>query len=181
MNSSRRRLLLASGALATAAMSMGPKRLMAYSDASRRLALYNLHTNEQLDVEFCRDGAYVPAALSAIQALLRDYRNGAQHVIDSKLLDYLCDVARHLGVDPVFVVISGYRSSQTNEALREHSAGVARHSLHLEGRAIDVRLAGVPCDDLAAVARGMARGGVGYYKRSNFVHLDTGAYRTWNG
>jgi uncharacterized protein YcbK (DUF882 family) len=148
---------------------------------AKRVALYNLHTNENLEIEFSRGGDYVADSLSAIQVFLRDYRNGDQHPIDPKLMDYLYDVARTLGVDPAFSVISGYRSPQTNEQLRERSDGVARHSLHLEGRAIDVRLKGVSCLALATKARAMSRGGVGYYQRSDFVHLDTGAYRTWNG
>jgi uncharacterized protein YcbK (DUF882 family) len=90
-------------------------------------------------------------------------------------------VAQHAGVDPVFSVISGYRSPQTNAQLRERSNGVARHSLHLEGRAIDVQLAGVACDVLAGRALDLTQGGVGYYRQSDFVHLDTGAFRTWKG
>jgi uncharacterized protein YcbK (DUF882 family) len=140
-----------------------------------------LHTPESLDLEFYRDGAYVPDALAAIQVLLRDYRNGEQHPIDPPLLDYLHDVAQRLGVDPVFHVISGYRSPQTNALLRERSSGVARYSLHLEGRAIDVRLAGIDCAELAERALSIRRGGVGYYRKSDFVHLDTGAFRTWRG
>ncbi len=147
---------------------------------AKRVALFNLHTGEQLDVEFFR-GGYVPDSLAAIQVLLRDFRNDEQHPIDPRLMDYLYDVARHAGVDPVFSVISGYRSPQTNEQLRERSSGVARHSLHLEGRAIDVRLAGLHCADLAGRALDLCRGGVGYYAKSDFVHLDTGAFRTWNG
>jgi uncharacterized protein YcbK (DUF882 family) len=149
--------------------------------AVKRIAFQNLHTPESLEVEFLRGDAYVPEALAAIQVLLRDYRNGEQHEIDPKLLDYLYDVASHLGVDPVFSVISGYRSPQTNALLRERSNGVARYSLHLEGRAIDVRLAGVDCADLAERALSMTRGGVGYYRKSDFVHLDTGSFRTWRG
>lgn len=151
------------------------------SNGSKRLSLLNLHTTEKLEREFFRGGDYVPESFAAIQVLLRDYRNGEQHVIDPKLMDYLYDAARHIGVEPVFSVISGYRSPQTNEQLREHSNGVARHSLHMEGRAIDVRLAGVDSADLAAGARDMARGGVGYYRQSDFVHLDTGPFRTWSG
>jgi len=147
----------------------------------KRIALRNLHTPESLDLEFFRGDAYVPDALAAIQVLLRDYRNNEQHPIDPPLLDYLHEVALHAGVDPVFSVISGYRSPQTNEQLRERSSGVARHSLHLEGRAIDVRLAGVDCADLAAGALKLTRGGVGYYRKSDFVHLDTGSFRTWRG
>jgi uncharacterized protein YcbK (DUF882 family) len=148
---------------------------------AKRIVLANLHTGEQLDTEFFRGGSYVDESLASIQVLLRDFRNDEQHVIDPSLMDTLYDVALQLGVDPVFSVISGYRSPQTNEQLRQRGSGVARHSLHLEGRAIDVRLARVDCAGLAARALGLARGGVGYYRQSDFVHLDTGAFRTWNG
>jgi uncharacterized protein YcbK (DUF882 family) len=189
----RRRILKAGGLLAGAsvasasvasASAAGAFARAAGATASpavKRLALRNLHTPESLDLEFYRDGAYVPDALAAIQVLLRDYRNGEQHPIDPPLLDYLHDVARRLGVDPVFHVISGYRSPQTNALLRERSSGVARYSLHLEGRAIDVRLAGIDCAALADRALAFRRGGVGYYRKSDFVHLDTGAFRTWRG
>jgi uncharacterized protein YcbK (DUF882 family) len=192
MSWTRRSLLLVGSATAVMAMSRPIAARVVKREAARaaepgqsvgakRVALYNLHTNERLELEYARGGDYVADSLSAIQVLLRDYRNGDQHPIDPKLMDYLYDVARTLGVDPVFSVISGYRSPQTNEQLRERSDGVARHSLHLEGRAIDVRLNGVSCLDLATKAREMNRGGVGFYQRSDFVHLDTGAYRTWNG
>jgi uncharacterized protein YcbK (DUF882 family) len=189
----RRRLLQMGGAAAgvaaagvfgkaprAAAADLAAAPREAQTGAAKRVALFNLHTGEQLDVEFFR-GGYVPDSLAAIQVLLRDFRNDEQHPIDPRLMDYLYDVARHAGVDPVFSVISGYRSPQTNEQLRERSSGVARHSLHLEGRAIDVRLAGVHCADLAGRALDLTRGGVGYYAKSDFVHLDTGAFRTWKG
>jgi uncharacterized protein YcbK (DUF882 family) len=113
--------------------------------------------------------------------LLRDFRTGERHAIDPDLMDYLVQVAHRAGADPAFSVISGYRSPQTNARLCEQSSGVARHSLHIEGRAIDVRINGVDCADLAAHALELQRGGVGYYRASNFVHLDTGAFRTWKG
>ena len=182
---SRRRVLKAGALVAgTSAVGVWAPRAQARTQEStsvKRLALRNLHTPESIELEFFRDDAYIPSALAAAQVFLRDYRNGEQHPIDPPLFDYLHDVARSLGVDPVFSVISGYRSPQTNALLRERSSGVARHSLHLEGRAIDVRLEGVDCADLAAGALGLARGGVGYYRRSDFVHLDTGALRTWRG
>lgn len=184
MSWNRRRLLVAGGALvgvSAARVMAGPTATRQPASVSKRLAFINVHTNETLELEFSRDGSYLADSLSAIQLLLRDYRNGEQHVIDPALLDYLHEVALGLGADPVFSVISGYRSPQTNEQLRERSNGVARHSLHLEGRAIDVRLAGVHCAALAARARALSCGGVGFYQKSDFVHLDTGAYRTWNG
>jgi uncharacterized protein YcbK (DUF882 family) len=179
----RRRVLMAGGILAGASAAGAlarPGRALA-SSGTKRIALRNTHTPESLEITFRRGNEYVPDALAAIQALLRDYRTGDQHAIDPPLLDYLHDVARIAGVDPVFSVISGYRSPRTNAMLHERSGGVASHSLHMQGRAIDVRLAGVDCADLAGTALGMRRGGIGYYRQSDFVHLDTGAFRTWRG
>lgn len=187
MNGHRRRILK-TGALAAGALAAGLWRARraeagpaVVPQASKRIAFRNLHTPESLEVEFFRDGDYVPEALSAIQVLLRDFRNGEQHPIDPPLLDYLHDLARSAGVDPQFHVISGYRSPVTNALLHEHSNGVARNSLHMQGRAIDVRLAGIDCAQLAGLALDMARGGVGYYRSSDFVHLDTGRIRSWRG
>lgn len=201
MTWSRRRVLKAGGALAgaTAAglllgaargqdVAAGRHRAAGHNatansgaEPPKRIALLNLHTDERLEMEFFRDGAYVPEALAAIDVLLRDFRTGDRHAIDPSLMDHLTQVAHAVGVDPVFSVISGYRSPQTNARLHEQSAGVAQHSLHMDGRAIDVRMTGVDCADLAARALDLRLGGVGYYRASNFVHLDTGAIRTWRG
>jgi uncharacterized protein YcbK (DUF882 family) len=181
MSWTRRRVLKGGGALAgvsAAALLAGTTRSQ---EAPKRVALLNLHTDERLDTVYFRDGVYVPEALSAIEAELRDYRTGERHAIDPHLMDYLVEVAHAVGVDPAFSVISGYRSPQTNAHLRERSTGVAQHSLHMEGRAIDVRVKGVDCASLAAHAENLKRGGVGYYRASDFVHLDTGAFRTWKG
>jgi uncharacterized protein YcbK (DUF882 family) len=190
---SRRRLLLGGGALAgaTAAFGWTPRAFAgAGAEAAaagpgaasvRRLTLKNLHTPEVLDVVYRRGDQYVPEALAQVEVLLRDYRTGDRHPIDPHLLDILYEVAQSSRVDPVFSVISGYRSPQTNAMLHERSAGVASHSLHVEGRAIDMRLTGVNCADLANKALEMKRGGVGYYRQSDFVHLDTGRVRTWRG
>jgi uncharacterized protein YcbK (DUF882 family) len=197
MTWSRRRVLKAGGALAGAAAGLrvstaasregvglegaagGPDT--EHGVAPRRIALLNLHTEERLDIEYFRDGVYLPQALSAIEVLLRDFRSGERHAVDPGLMDYLVQVAHAAGVNPKFSVISGYRSPQTNARLHEQGRGVAQHSLHMEGRAIDVRVAGVDCADLAAHALGLKCGGVGYYRASDFVHLDTGAFRTWKG
>jgi uncharacterized protein YcbK (DUF882 family) len=183
MTWSRRRILAAGGALAgvSAAGLLAGTARSRETAAPKRIALLNLHTDERLDIEYSRDGVHVPAALSAIEVLLRDFRTGERHPIDPGLMDYLVQVADSAGVDPVFSVISGYRSPETNARLHERSAGVARHSLHIEGRAIDVRMSGINCADLAAHALELKRGGVGYYRASDFVHLDTGAFRTWRG
>jgi uncharacterized protein YcbK (DUF882 family) len=199
MTWSRRRILAAGGALAgvsAAGLLAGTARSRETAAnraavrgqngehrvvAPKRIALLNLHTDERLDIEYFRDGVYVPEALSAIEVLLRDFRTGERHAIDPGLMDYLVQVAHAAGVDPMFSVISGYRSAQTNARLHERSTGVAQHSLHIEGRAIDVRMTGISCADLAAHALALKRGGVGYYRASDFVHLDTGAFRTWRG
>ncbi len=199
MSWTRRRVLLAGGALTgvsmaglladparsrAAAREWAQGRVSAHEDAAARgrcIGFKNLHTDERLEVEYFRNGEYVPEAFSAIEGCLRDFRTGERHAIDAHLMDYLTDVARALGVDPSFSVISGYRSPRTNAALRERSSGVAQHSLHMDGRAIDVRLAGVDCARLAGHALDLRRGGVGYYRASDFVHLDAGAFRTWRG
>ena len=147
----------------------------------RHLTLRNLHTDEVLDLDYSRDGTYLPEAMTRIVWVLRDFRTGEQHEIDPLLLDSLSDLAEALRTDPEFDVISGYRSPQTNELLRSQSSGVALRSLHMDGRAIDVRLAGIDCADLATRALALGRGGVGYYRRSDFVHLDTGLSRSWRG
>jgi uncharacterized protein YcbK (DUF882 family) len=190
----RRRLLAAGGALAgmsAAGFGWASARRQGSCAAGgagsgevtgcKGIALLNLHTDERLQVEYFRDGVYLAEALSAIEGVLRDFRTGERHAIDPRLMDHLVSVAESLGVDPEFSVISGYRSPQTNARLRERSTGVAQRSLHMEGRAIDVRVGGVDCATLAARAADLQHGGVGYYRGSDFVHLDTGAFRTWRG
>lgn len=187
MSCSRRALLWAGGAMA--GMSLGPWPGLARSvaaaqsedSAARSVSLLNLHTSERLRIEYFRDGTYVPEALAAIATVLRDFRTGERHAIDPHLMDYLVEVARAAAIGAAFSVISAYRSPITNERLRAQSSEVAQHSLHMQGRAIDVRVPGIDCADLAAHARALKRGGVGYYRASDFVHLDTGAYRTWKG
>jgi uncharacterized protein YcbK (DUF882 family) len=180
---SRRRMLMATGALAGTA-ALWARSAIGAPDPNlkpRRIALVNLHSGERLEIEYFRDDAYLTDALAAIDVLLRDFRSGEKHATDPKLLDYLVDVAAQVNAPPAYSVISGYRSPETNERLHERSGGVSQHSLHMQGRAIDVRMTGVSCADLAARAQDLKRGGVGYYRASNFVHLDTGAFRTWRG
>ncbi len=195
MSWNRRQLLKAGGALAgvsAAGLLAVPGRCEERRGDNERggrgagtktqhVTLHNLHTAERLEVVYLHEGTYVPEALSAIEVLLRDFRTGERHVIDPRLMDYLVEVARMAGAAPVFSVISGYRSAQTNAGLREKSKEVAQHSLHMEGRAIDVRMASVDCARLASHAQDLQCGGVGYYHGSDFVHLDTGRFRTWKG
>jgi uncharacterized protein YcbK (DUF882 family) len=182
MSWTRRRVLEASGVIALSALGALASRARAHQALEeRRISLKNLHSPESLEVVYRRDGEYLPESLARLERLLRDYRSGEVHSMDPALFDYLYDVARARRVEPVFSVISGYRSPRTDAMLHERSSGVASKSLHMEGRAIDVRLGGVDCATLASSALALQRGGVGYYRRSNFVHLDTGRLRTWRG
>jgi uncharacterized protein YcbK (DUF882 family) len=167
-------LNLGAAALLTAAL---PAR--AATPPVRRLAFKHLHTGEQLSVEFFRAGRYQSSALTAINHLLRDFRTDQTYPIDRDLLDQLCVIHQAVGSDAPFEIISAYRSPATNQMLRGASTGVASGSLHLQGRAIDIRLADTPTRHLRDVAQQLALGGVGYYPSSNFVHLDIGRPRHW--
>jgi uncharacterized protein YcbK (DUF882 family) len=178
----RARAGLARPGLARPGLARTVRANPAHAASCRCLAFLNLQTNEQLDIEYFRDGEYLADGQLKIQHMLRDFRNGEVHAIDPALLDYLVDVAAKLGKEPRFGVISGYRSPATHETSRERSSsGVAQRSLHVQGRAIDVRMAGIDCAVLASHAQDLQRGGVGYYRASDFVHLDTGALRSWRG
>jgi uncharacterized protein YcbK (DUF882 family) len=145
----------------------------------RSLSFVHTHTGESLTTVYFQGGTYVAQELHRVNHLLRDFRTGDLHAIDPVLLDILFELRTRVDRDQPFEVISGYRSPKTNEALRRRSSGVSAHSLHMEGRAIDVRLAGFSTSKLHDVARGMERGGVGFYPVSDFVHLDNGRVRYW--
>jgi len=146
------------------------------------IELHNTHTSETVSVVYRRGAEYITRAIDSLRNVMRDHRNGAVHDIDVGLYDQLFDLAHAAGQDARFQVISGYRSAESNAAMASRpGSGVARRSLHIDGRAIDVRLHGCSCSGLRDLALTAARGGVGYYRRSDFVHLDTGRFRTWNG
>ena len=149
--------------------------------AERSLELRNTHNREVVSVVYRRGDEYDTAALASLRHIMRDYRNGEAHDIDVALYDQLYDLAIAAKRDPRFDIISGYRSPDTNAKLAAASKNVARKSLHLQGRAIDMRLHRCSCADLRDLALDAAKGGVGYYKRSDFVHVDTGRFRTWAG
>jgi uncharacterized protein YcbK (DUF882 family) len=153
----------------------------AEAGGERWIELVNTHTGEVVSVAFATATGFVPSALGKLQNLLRDFRANEQHPMDSGLYLQLTDLARAAGREPRFEVISGYRSPRTNAGLRAAGHGVAEHSLHMEGRAIDVRLHGCSCSTLRDLALAAGRGGVGYYARSDFVHIDTGRVRFWRG
>jgi uncharacterized protein YcbK (DUF882 family) len=183
MQLTRRRFALQTVIAAGAVAFVGRVRAAdSITAEASRLSLYNTHTGELLAADLCgADGQYDAQCLSQLDHLLRDHRNDAVHEIDRGLFAQLLALPIVLGVPARYEVISGYRSVATNEALRAAGHGVAVNSMHLEGRAIDVRLLGVDCARLRDVALAAARGGVGYYASSDFVHLDTGRVRTWAG
>jgi uncharacterized protein YcbK (DUF882 family) len=165
--------LIASRAQAAAAPKAAPERLLSF---------FNTHTGERLKTSYCCGGVYQPEALKEINHILRDFRANEIKPIDPKLLDLLHELGGTLETDQPFHIISGYRSPQTNAMLRERGGshtGVASHSLHMDGKAIDIRVPGVNLDQVRAAARSLKLGGVGYYPSSNFVHVDTGRVRFW--
>jgi len=144
-----------------------------------RLSFFHIHTGEKLDISYREQGALIPEALTEINRYLRDFRTEQIHDIDVNLLDALHELFTTFDGRGNFEVISGYRSPRTNAALRHATTGVAENSLHLQGRAIDVRLTSAKTVALRDAAIARRHGGIGYYPESNFVHLDTGAFRTW--
>jgi uncharacterized protein YcbK (DUF882 family) len=160
-----------------------PLRVFASEPAlpDRSLSLVNTHTGEELTTEFFRAGSYADDSLQALNYLLRDYRTGDVAAIDPRLFDQLHEMARLADREPRFEVISGYRSPATNAMLSTLSSGVARRSLHMQGQAIDIRLTGYRTDHLRELALSMSAGGVGYYRKSDFIHVDTGRVRAWAG
>jgi uncharacterized protein YcbK (DUF882 family) len=151
----------------------------AVSGPPRSMSFYNVHTGERLKTEYWRGGAYASDALSAIDHVLRDYRNDQTHPIDTGLLDLLHALRLKLRWHDPFHVISGYRSPATNAMLRKLGRGVAKNSLHLVGKAIDVRVPGRELSDVRRAALALRGGGVGYYPQPGFVHLDVGRVRYW--
>lgn len=147
----------------------------------RRLSFHNLHTGESVNLPYWVQGDYLSESLAEINRVLRDHRTDQVAAIDTRLLDLLDRVKAELGTSQPFQVISGYRSPTSNQMLSAHSSGVAKRSLHMEGKAIDIRIPGVALANLRKTGLMLQGGGVGYYPASNFVHLDVGRVRTWGG
>lgn len=175
-----RRSFLKSSVVIASALSMPALARAASAPAGERtLRLYNTHTGESIKSVFWADGAFVPESLTEINRLLRDHRNNTIAPIDPALLVLLEKVSSQFGSQPLMHVISGYRSPASNKKLAAASGGVAKHSMHLEGKAIDIRMPGRDLASLHKAAMNAKGGGVGYYPDSQFVHLDTGRPRHW--
>jgi len=145
----------------------------------RNLAFYNLHTGERLKTVYWAEGRYMPGALKEINWILRDYRHNKVKPIDLRLLDLLYVLDRKLETHRPFHIICGYRTPATNHWLREHTAGVARHSMHVQAKAVDIRIPGCRLVALQRAALALHHGGVGIYPVSDFVHVDVGRVRRW--
>jgi uncharacterized protein YcbK (DUF882 family) len=177
-----RRTFVKLGTMATVA-GLLPRVLFASSQSlavkDKSLAFYNTHTGEKLKAIYWAEGNYVDGSLREINHILRDPRSNEVHDIDIRLLDFLFAVRQEIEANQPFHVISGYRSAATNAFLRAHSSGVAENSLHLVGKAIDIRMPGRDTRSLQKAAMTLRHGGVGYYPKSDFVHVDIGRVRYW--
>ncbi len=145
-----------------------------------RLRLYHTHTSEKLDVVYRRGDRYDPAAIRTLDHFLRDHRTGTVHHFDPRLFDLLNQLDRKVGrPDGEIDVVCGYRTPWSNNFLRSRSSAVAKHSLHMQAMAIDIRIPGVDTATLRDAALSLHEGGVGYYAREEFVHVDVGRVRRW--
>ncbi len=176
-----RRQFLVLGAAATAATTLmsQPADAAIRHRVERSIALHNIHTGESLKTVYWAEGRYHPSAMRQVNRILRDHYSGTVHAMDPHVIDLLCALQHRVGTHKPFQVISGYRSPQTNAWLASVSDGVAQHSLHMEGRAVDIRLEGLSVRRLGHAAKSLRAGGVGQYPDSDFVHVDVGRVRYW--
>ncbi len=165
------------GKLATSGHGLGH----GLGKAARQAFLHNTHTGESLKAVYWENGKYVPQALSSLMKVLRDWRNGEEHMMDPRVFDLLHTVSTKVESNQPIQIISGYRSAATNAAMHEKSSQVASNSFHTKGMATDIRIPGVDLRHLHKAALSLKAGGVGFYPVSNFVHVDVGPLRTWQG
>lgn len=152
----------------------------ASGDQAYHLRFFHTHTGERLDVTYRAGDQYIPEALDQLDHFLRDHRTGEIHHYDPRLFDVLSDLMASVGRAGAEIhVICGYRTPWSNEFLRAHTVGVAQHSLHMQAEAIDIRLPGLKTSAFRDAALALHRGGVGYYAKSDFIHVDVGRVRRW--
>ena len=178
----RRQILTAGvlGSLVCLAPVQALAKLSLTGVQERSLSLLNTHTGERLkEVVYWEKGNYIHDALENLNHVLRDHRTNQVHPIDPMTLDLMAAISRKVGAKQPFEIISGYRSPQTNRSLRNNSNGVAKNSYHMQGKAVDLRLQGVPLKTVRKAALDLRMGGVGYYSKSGFVHIDSGRVRSW--
>jgi uncharacterized protein YcbK (DUF882 family) len=178
------RWLLVAGAMlaliATTGTRAQPRDSSSQQTQDHLLQLYNTNTGERLDIVYRRGDQYIPSALAKLDYFLRDHRTGDVRHFDPRLYDILSDLTLSVGHPGGEIdIVCGYRTSATNESLRAHSSGVAKNSLHTHAEAIDLRMPGIDTLKLRKAALALGRGGVGYYPRSDFIHVDIGRVRRW--
>ncbi|MFN3937135.1 MAG: YcbK family protein [Gemmobacter sp.] len=180
---SRRKLLgiFTAGIVAAAPTYSNAFGFLRGSGDIRRIKMYNGRSGESLDTIYWIDGNYIPEVMREITHFMRDVRTGQSRQIDARTIDIMAAAHRLMEVSEPYMLLSGYRSPQTNAALRTRTRGVARNSLHMSGQAADLRLKSRSVSQIARAAEACASGGVGRYSRSNFVHMDCGPIRTWGG
>lgn len=174
-----RRRFLTHAAAAAVGAAAAPRTLFAGTGGRRSLCLYNTHSAERLTAEYWVDGWYNPDARARLNHILRDWRTGEVTEIDPALLDLLHQIQSRTDTTAPLHVVCGYRSPATNARLARTNRGVARNSFHIKGMAVDIRLPDYNLRGLRQLALDLRVGGVGYYPRSGFVHVDTGPVRTW--
>ena len=176
----RRRFMMTSARIALGLLlSTAPITCFAKSIDYHPLSFYHTHTGEKLEIDYSPKMGCSPSTHLKLNEFLRDFRTDQIHPIDTDLLGILCQVKMISRSSGVFEIISGYRSPETNQMLRLKSSGVAQNSLHMKGQAVDIRMSDVPIWKIRQIATLLRTGGVGYYVKSDFVHLDTGEFRTW--
>jgi uncharacterized protein YcbK (DUF882 family) len=184
----RREFLKTSSALCLGALLL-PNTLLAQAlatDSSHRqesksLQFFNINTREFLDVTYFKNGIYDENALASINNIMADRRSGKMIDMDVKLINSLHSIHSLSGSREPLEIICGYRSPKTNSKLTHSKRGVAKHSYHTLGKAADIRIDGVSLSDMREIAHSLNAGGVGYYPRSGFLHVDVGPTRTWRG
>lgn len=177
----RRALLGAFAATTVAAAPTFPKAagLIRGAGDIRRIRMYSGRTGEKIDMIYWLEGKYIKDALKEVNYFMRDWRTDGVIGIDSRTIDIMAAAHNLLDVNEPYMLLSGYRSPQTNAMLRTRSRGVAKNSLHMKGQAADLRLSSRSVNQMAKAASACRAGGVGRYSRSNFVHMDCGAVRSW--
>ena len=178
---SRRALL---GAFAATTVAAAPTMSNAFgllrgAGDIRRIRMYSGRTGERIDTIYWIEGEYIAEALREVNLFMRDWRTGQAIQMDTRTIDIMAASHNLLEVDTPYMLLSGYRSPQTNAMLRSQSSGVARNSLHMQGQAADLRLDGRSVSQVARAAAACRAGGVGRYSGSGFVHMDCGTVRSW--
>lgn len=177
---SRRRFLTRSSMAAVGALLLpSTKSVASMLSTERTLSFHNVHTDEELTIRCCPEKDYDRETRLRFSSLLRDHHADEVREMDPGLIDIFFALSAFTGSSGTFKILSGYRSPETNGWLRRFSHGVAEHSMHIEGKAVDIRMDDVSIREIRQAGMALAMGGVGYYPRSNFVHLDTGRIRHW--